>query len=385
MPHSSAAVAEVQYLLRVPPMEGPVVRDLASWDAGTLLFQGDPDAGWVAVEAEGMMGAGKLLGFDPAARIDLPGGTRDYLLQFSNLERVDRLALRQQAAAGVVRVYSADAPYPLASPRWQSLNGASGMGSGSFLNVFFPVQSTRFLRVSFESPEPLTLGPIFLSGDILNEDGGSVIPPPDQWTDSTDRVEFDFARLAAGGRIAYVGSGKVDDSYRMVDSDPTTFFEFDSVGRDAFFIVALAEAYPVYQASIATMEAIGSVEIWTFAGYPAEFLAEDPDGGEAGGLAIPGEFFSQRAATGRVEVPDNEEVTFLSIALPDPTARYLLVRVVGRVPDEPIRVSLFAVLGRVPREYLGNRGDRGNRPSFAQPVVDPLQLVDPPRVRFASP
>jgi hypothetical protein len=379
-----AAVGDTVRLWPVPPMaERQAARDLASWTAGTRLFQSAAGSDWELVEPlMGSFGAGNLQSNDPNALSILPMGKKDVLFQFNLLERVDRLTFRQQSAGGRVQVYAADAPYAVDSPRWRRLNDTNETGSESLVNLEFPLTSMRFLRMSFDYPAGGEVGPLFLSGDARIEKGGSPVPPPDQWPESDDRVEFDFARLSSEGRIAYVGSGIAKDAYRMVDGDPTTFFEFAAVGQDTFFIVTLPETYPVFQASITTTAAIRAIDVWTFNNSPGELFAKETDGGEAGELAIPSEYFSTHSPTGRVDAPDDEEVTALTIPLPDSTARYMLVRVVGKYSDEPVQVTMFSVLGRVPRKYFGLR----DRPSFVPPPTsEPLNPTDPPRVNFASP
>lgn len=359
--------------------------DLASRTAGTRLFQGTMDGGWKPVdESMDSTGVNNLLSVDPAAVAAFQGGEQDFLFEFADLQRVNRLALRQQGRGGAVEVFGAEAPYAPDSPRWQKLaSSAAEMSSDPLVNLEFPPASMRFLRVSFDYPEGAEVGSVFLGSDVVIEDGEATISPPELWPTTADLVDFDFSRLAAGGRIAYVGSSNAVGSNHMLDGDPTTFFEFDKSEQGAFFIVRLAEAYPIHQVSISKMHAIRSFETWAFTDYPDEILKEDPNG--EGLKIISGDSLAERPPLRRVDVPESEETTFLTVPLPETTARYLLVRVVGKSADQPVRVTDFSVLGRVPREYVAPQIARASNTESSRSEADPSQGTDPPRIPFASP
>lgn len=378
-------------LVPVSPSEGrSVVKDLASRTTGTLLFRSTSDGAWKPVsDASETTEVDNLQSPVPTAKVDLSPGAHNFLFAFNDVERVDRLAFRRQGGEGKVRVYAANAPYPLDSPRWQILKDAKVEADESLVDLNFPLTSTSHIRVSLDFPEGGEMSPLFLSSDMPEENGSAPVPPPEQWSDSSDYAAFDFARLASGGRITYIGSGRGEEAQRMVDRDPATFFDFGTNEGEAFFLATLSEAYPVHQASITTMEAIGGVELWALESYPRELLSDAPEGPSRGTLELTPEFLSQRAQTGKVIVPEDEEVTSLNIPLPDTTARYLLVRVIGKDPDRPVQVNLFSVVGRVPREYLGNRAARRSRSELVEPTPEPPPQKDlpriPPRIPIASP
>ncbi|MFO8026292.1 MAG: hypothetical protein R6U56_01340 [Opitutales bacterium] len=385
------AAATPQYLFRVPPPEEGSELDLGPRAAGTLLFKGASDGEWQpateATDAAGF-GVGNLQSPVSTAQVELPAGRHDFLLEFRDLARVDRLAFRQEGAADEVRVYAADGPYPPESPRWRMLHRATPEEGRPVVDLRFPVTSMRHFRVSLDYPAGGKIGPLHLPDNKKLANGGAAIPPPDEWPDSAEREEFDFARLTAGGRIAYIGSGRGEEAYRKLDGDPTTFFDFEGKGQDALFITALAEDYPVEQASIATMEAISRVEIWVFDSDPREILIDENENGNGNdsddSFALRSEFFSERAPAGRVVVPEDEEVTSLNIPFPESNARYLLVRVAGKDPEQPVRVSQFSVVGRVPEEYLGDRAARPSALEATEPN-EPEPERDPPQINFASP
>jgi len=207
--------------------------------------------------------------------------------------------------------------------------------------------------------------------------GGSPVPSPKLWPKTSKRVDYDFARASSGGKVAYVGSGSVETAYKIVDGDIKTFFNFDKAGEDALFIVSLAETYPVYQASIATDEAIQKVEIWTLSSYPSKlFRDQNATDEDTAKLVIPSEYLASRATAGRIDVPADQDVNFLTIPLPDTTARYLLVRVVAKNPINTVKVGTFSVVGRVPTDYLG--------PAFVSPPTSEPPEVDPPITPWAS-
>ncbi len=221
-----------------------------------------------------------------------------------------------------------------------------------------------------------------VSAEVANN--GALVPPKDQWPDTPDLVYYDFARKTAGGRIAYIGSGRSEEANRMVDGDQETYFDFENMGRGAFFVAALAENYPVIQASITAERALARVEVWTLETYPRE-LRNEPSEDESGMSPIlVRDFLAGRLPDGRVIVPDDEEVNSLNIPLPETNARYVLVRVVGKDPTRPIRVNLFSAVGRIPREYLGNRMARSNNLQSAEPPAEAPE-VSLPQIRFASP
>ena len=376
----SPVMAATQRLLPVPRDGGGVgARDLGKWSSGTLLYQASRDVPWQPVgEADNSVETRKLLSPDPSASVELPDGKQDFLLEFDQLERVDRLALRQLSAGTVVRAYAGDAPYSSDSSSWRSLGGPTEASEGVPVKLSFPVNSTQFIRLSLELPDSGSVSPVFLPGiDLIEEESGRV-PAPEEWPDASDRREFDFARSAAGGRVAYVGSGEAEEAPRIVDGDPTTFFKFESAGQNGLFIVELAETYPVYQASIVTAEPISSVKIWSFPAHPDAFRDE------TGGLSVPQAYFSQRPPTGQVEVPEDEDRDFVKIPLPETSARYLLVRVASRNLDRPTEISLFSVLGRVPREVLPYGRARAAASPDRTPRPTPPQ-TDPPRIPVASP
>lgn len=221
---------------------------------------------------------------------------------------------------------------------------------------------------------------------VRNEDANSeaLVPPKEEWPDTPDLVDYDFARKAAGGRIAYIGSGRSEEANRMVDGDQETYFDFENMGSDAFFVATLAENYPVIQASITAEAPLARVEVWALESYPRELMNETSGGESNMSPVLVRDFLAGRMPNGRVIVPEDEEINSLNIPLPETNARYLLVRVVGKDPTRPIRVNLFSAVGRIPREFLGNRMARSNSLQSANPPTEAPE-VRLPQIRFASP
>jgi hypothetical protein len=364
--------------------------------SGTLFSKGTSDGKWEAPgQATESTGTDTTLDPDPSAEVN--PGTQDFLFEFTNLEQINRLAFQQKGKGGVVRIFTADAPYPADSPRWNSVNDDVDTGSDSIVNVNFPTTSMRFMKMTVEYPEGGALDSMLVSGDTYIEDNSEMVPPPEEWPNSTERIDYDFARSAAGGKVTHVASGKAEESHNITDGDPSTFHEFDSNENGVYFNVGLAEDYPISEASIMTDQAIGSVEIWTFNTMPDDLLAEDAGDGQARGLNVSDAFISQRRPNGRIQVDVDDDVNELTIPIPDTTARYVLVKVVGKYPDQPMRVRMFSAKGRVPRELFNIPT---NRTVFAQRVVSPQQQeassggegsagggggANLPRIPFASP
>lgn len=193
------AAATPQYLFRVPPPEEGSELDFGSKAAGTLLFKGAADGEWQPATDAAGFGVGNLQSPLSTAQVELPAGRHDFLLEFRDLARVDRLAFRQEGAADEVRVYAADGPYPPESPRWRMLHRATPEEGRPVVDLRFPVTSMRHFRVSLDYPAGGKIGPLHLPDNKKLANGGTAIPPPDEWPDSAEREEFDFARLTAGG------------------------------------------------------------------------------------------------------------------------------------------------------------------------------------------
>lgn len=386
---ANSVFADVRYLLFIPPKgERAAPRNFAPLTSGTLFSRGTPDGQWTPTyQPQETTDIDNFLNPDPTAQVDSQGGAQDYLFQFSDLKRLDRMAFQQNGTGGVIRIYAADAPYPADSPRWKSLNAESDTGSESIVDINFPLTSMRFMRVTVDYPEGGQLESMHLSGDALTEDNSEIVPPPEEWPDSTERIDFDFARSAAGGRVTHIASGEPDDAYNITDGDPTTFHQFDPNEDGAYFKVALAEDYPVYEATISTDQPIRSVHVWLFTSFPDELLAGEPDEGSNRGLNVSEGFLSQRQANGQIVVPDDEDVTRLDVPLPDASVRYVLVKVIGKYSDQPVRVRGFSIKGRVPREYFSLPSDRSpdRRPAFDQPESETETDTDPPQIPVASP
>lgn len=389
-------VADTTYLPPVPPKENKQsIRNLAPLTSGTHFLKGTTDGKWIPPEqSNDASGDSVVLNPEPTAKVD--PGKQEFLFEFSDLEKVNRMAFQQKGKGGVVKVFSADAPYPADSNRWKNVNDTAVTGTESIVNMEFPVTSMRYMKMTVEYPDGGELSSFLLSGDSFIEDNSEMVPPPEEWPTSTERIDYDFARSAAGGQVTHVASGIPEESYNITDGDPTTYHEFEPSPDGVYFNVALAEDYPVHETSIMTDQAIGSVEVWTFITLPDELLSEETGDGQARGLNVSQEFIANRQANGRIQVPVDEDVTELTIPLPDTAARYILVKVVAKYPDEPIRVRHFTAKGRVPRELLGLPGDsraaapRANVEQSNQdsgPESNPTDDFDfeLPRIPIASP
>lgn len=228
--------------------------------------------------------------------------------------------------------------------------------------------------ISFDSPEGKGAS-VVLYRSASVENTGEPLPPPDEWPETQDRADFDFAHLSSGGKVLYVSSNNTDKTFQMVDGAPDTFFDFGVSGGGAFFLVSLAETYPIYKASISTTKPIRRVEMWAFNSDPEEFFRSESSSSDSDVNADPSGILLRRAPTGQIDVSGDEDVTSLTISIPETTARYLLVRVVVKNSSDPIQVSLFSVFGDVPREYLGNRWG----------VDSPQPYPDAPQIPVASP
>ncbi|MEM0966347.1 MAG: hypothetical protein AAGJ81_09395 [Verrucomicrobiota bacterium] len=203
----------------------------------------------------------------------------------------------------------------------------------------------------------------------------NVIPSPDLWTDTTDAVDFDFARFSSGGRVTYVGSGDGDRASGMIDGDPATSFSFVPGAQGGVFILELSSIYPVYQASIVASEPIEKVEIWFLSEAPEELFGVNPENGL---LSIPDDFLNVEEPSATVVVPNDKDETFLTISLPEASVRYLLVRVFGKDANKPLEVSRFSVIGQVPRD-LAPFGLLTDDQAFPEPRQS-IEFEDPPRL-----
>lgn len=369
--------------------------NLASEAAGAALLLRAPDGRWVdARSSSGAMTGDVITGFitaDPAQELELSAGKHEFLLKLNGLRNINRLSARLRGEGSSLRAYIADAPYGIDSSRWIRLPGPEGVGDSSTVDLDFPFNSAQCVRLSVEVPNGGRIGSLTVLGDVYVDPYAGSIPAPENWDNSQVRVEYDFARSSSGGRVSYVESGSALEAFKIVDDDLSTSHKFDVADQDAFFIVELAENYPVFSASLVTTEPLLGAEVWTFSDHPANYLAGISVSAHTGELTLAKQQIGKRKPTGRVIVPELDETTLLTMPLPDSTARYMLVRVIGREAARPIEVSMFSVLGRVPRDVLPGfsrqaYSQRPPIPEIAEPeIVEREEIIDPPLLQPVSP
>lgn len=397
---AESEVVDSSKRLKPVPAVTPAVPDLqplnlASEAAGASLLHMTQDGKRINLYTASDSSSGDIsdgfISLDPANQLNLPPGKHEFLLIFEGLRNINKMTARLKGEGSSLHAYIAEAPYGLDSSRWRSLSESAGTGNTSTVKLEFPLSSALCVRLSVNVPNGGKVGSLAVTGDAYADPFSGSIPAPDTWDGSQERVEYDFARSLSGGRISYVESGSELEAINIVDNDLGSSHRFDAGDEDAFFIVELAEDYPVYKASIVTTEPMRGAEIWAFSNHPANYLAGIAHSGRSGELSIAKEQLGQRRPTGRVTVPDNEDETLLTMPLSDATARYMLVRVIGRAVSEPIEVSTFSVLGRVPKGVLpdlslgGTRGVSSKPDAVVPEIVDLEEVVDPPLVQVVSP
>jgi hypothetical protein len=176
---------------------------------------------------------------------------------------------------------------------------------------------------------------------------------------ATELHDFDWAKLQAQARVAYVSSGPRSRTDRMIDNDLETAFRFGTSDESPTVIIELARTARLHRVSAVFMGDNATVAVYLFNELP-----KNPTDLR----------FATQTAT-IVDPPDSNGKVSVNFSVS--SARYVALRWIRRKSQDPIQVAEISAFSNDPTLSGDGTVIAQSGPNFSTPEPPPIPLVSP--------
>lgn len=216
---------------------------------------------------------------------------------------------------------------------------------------------------------PASLGKLLVLTAFALEASNALCAPESNEVTTTARVtvrgsevrEFDWAKVQARARIAFVSSGPRTQSARMIDSDLQSVFRFSESDESPTVIVELARSTELHRVSTVFKAEDTELNV-----YLLNKLPKDPSDLR----------FAEPDAS-VVDLPDERGMATVNVSVS--SARYVVLRWKRKKSQEPFAVAEISAYSNAPADlnFGDNVGLADNTKTFT--------TLEPPLVPVVSP
>ncbi len=328
--------------------------NLLTWQMDIALFELGDAGEWTPVERSSQGTSetvASLLASAKARTVELPDSTISFAVDLRDFYLIDRVFLEAKGQSGSLRLAFAD---DLLSP--ENNGWARPIGPAQFSNEaptdlgFSPVEA-RFVWITVEGSAPLSISALSLFGDLTLADVGSALPPFVSWPMNTDTnlwQTIDLGSRPAGARVTHLSRSGLGNPNALIDTDPATLFSVESAPEPFYFLVELADVYPVMRAALHMDPAAGRLALYGFTQLPEALEVSSPESDESfGKIRIPSDFTETYVPLASVHL--EEPTDYAELNIEGHSLKYALVQ--WTTNPHTLSATSFSIYGNVPAPF----------------------------------